>query len=69
MTQRGPALASLKNLKTLDLAETAIGDAGLGSSRPHCQDCESLYLRGSRVTDAGVQAFLQERPECKVSWK
>ena len=64
----GPAIASLKNLKILDLAETAIGDAGLASLAV-IPGLQKLYLSGSRVTDAGVQAFLKERPDCKVSWK
>jgi hypothetical protein len=64
----GPVLASFKNLKTLDLAETAIADPGLASLTA-LTGLSKLYLSGSRVTDAGVQAFLRDRPNCKVSWK
>ena len=64
----GPALAALKSLKTVDLADTSIGDAGLASLSA-IPGLRNLYLTGSHVTDAGVQTFLQQRPNCKVSWK
>jgi len=61
-------LVSLRTLKTLDVSETAIGDPGLEQLRA-LQGLRRLYLAGSRVTEAGVQAFIRSRPDCKVFWK
>src|SRR2546430_16028974 len=62
------AIAALKNLKTLDVSETSIGDAGLEKLRA-LAGLRGLYLTGSHVTAAGVEAFRKERPECRVFWK
>jgi len=58
----------MKSLRTLDLADTSISDAGL-TSLSAIPGLRNLYLTGSRVTEAGVQTFVQQRPNCKVSWK
>jgi Leucine-rich repeat (LRR) protein len=60
------AIAALKNLKTLDVSETSIGDAGLEKLT---LSLTSLYLTGSRVTEAGVEAFGRTHPKCRVFWK
>ena len=64
----GPVLASFRSLKSLDLSETALGDAGL-VKLASLAGLRRLYLAGSRVTDEGVQAFVRSRPECQVFWK
>jgi hypothetical protein len=58
----------LKSLQVLDLSETAIGDAGLAKLGP-LTGLRALHLAGSQVTEAGVQAFIQAHPQCKVFWK
>jgi Leucine-rich repeat (LRR) protein len=64
----GAGLASIPNLAVLDLTETKISDAtlrALGAARK----LRHLYLAGTAVTDAGVDAFRRAHPECEVSWK
>jgi hypothetical protein len=47
------------------LENAAITDAGL----PHLKaltQLQELYLRGTRITDAGIQQFLKALPKVKV---
>jgi hypothetical protein len=62
------ALVAMKNLNTVDLSETAITDAGL-EKLSGLPSLRSLYLTGSRVTEAAVEAFRRDHPECRVFWK
>jgi Leucine-rich repeat (LRR) protein len=61
-------LARMKHMAVLDLAETTFGDPGLEQIRPMKQ-LRKLYLGGSAVTAAGVEAFRRANPLCEVSWK
>jgi hypothetical protein len=52
-------------LLELNLSATRVDDTGLA----HLHKCDKLHyvaLNGTFVTDAGVRAFLQAVPMCKV---
>lgn len=58
----------LASLAALDVSETAFGDEGLARLAA-MKGLQQLYLRGSRVTAAGVSAFRSRNPTCQVSWE
>jgi Leucine-rich repeat (LRR) protein len=58
---------TMGNLKILDLAETAITDRTLTALAAN-KSLRKLYLSGSQVTSAGVEAFRRANPQCEVSW-
>lgn len=60
-------LSRMATITGLSLEETAITDSGLLtlSRLPLLAD---LNVRGTRVTSKGIEAFLKERPSCKVLW-
>jgi Leucine-rich repeat (LRR) protein len=60
------ALAALANLTNLDLAHTSVGDATL-ARLADLKRLRSLYLTGTGVTPAGVEAFRAKRPDVFVS--
>ena len=64
----GAALASMRNLKVLDLSETRITDATL-SALASARGLRQIYLSGTTATPEGVQAFQRTHPECQVSWR
>ena len=62
-------LASLPNLRELDLSGTAITDAGM-QLVGECLSIEKLNLRGTRVTDRGIGALERNRVlrELSLMW-
>lgn len=61
-------LAGAGELALLDVSETVITDAGL-ARLAGLKNLRQLFLRGSRVTNAGVAAFRSANPSCQVSWE
>jgi hypothetical protein len=61
------ALRQLGGLQTLDLAKTALGDAGLNalSGMPSLR---KLYVGETKVTPEAVAAFRKANPGVEVSW-
>lgn len=49
-------LTGLAHLRTLDLFNTAVGDAGIAALAPRLPALTSLNLAGTQVTDAGMRA-------------
>jgi Leucine-rich repeat (LRR) protein len=60
-------LVKLDKLAILDLSETGFGDVGLGRLGGS-KSLRRLFLRGSKVSAAGVDAFRSANPDCEVSW-
>jgi hypothetical protein len=60
-------LAGLQKLETLDLAQTALTDAGLKqlSGMPALRH---LYVAETKVTPAAIDAFRKANPEIELSW-
>ena len=63
----GAHIAAMRNLTILDLGETRISDVVLEQLQS-AKRLRKLYLRGSKVTASGVDAFRQSNPNCEVSW-
>ncbi len=61
------ALASMPSLTSLDLSHTSVGDAALANLAGLAK-LRRIYLTGTRVTPAGVQAFRTKRADTFVSW-
>jgi internalin A len=61
-----PYLEALRNLTSLDLSNTAIGDDTL--ARLATSDLQRLYVSETRVTPQGLAAFRARRPATIVSW-
>jgi Leucine-rich repeat (LRR) protein len=59
-------LAALPRLAILDLAGTAISDLGL-ERLSELKSLRKLFVGGTRVTAAGVEAFKRAHPACEVS--
>jgi hypothetical protein len=61
-----PAIARLPALRAVQLDNTSVTDAGLNelSEVPRV----ILSLRGTRVTQSGVNAFTKLRPDAEVKW-
>jgi Leucine Rich repeat len=60
-------VGEMTRLASLSLSQTAVTDAGL----PHLRKLvklEVLYLRGTKVTAAGVADLQKALPECKIDW-
>lgn len=58
-------LAAMTNLVELNLTGTLLGDLGL--ARLHnLVGLEVLHLRETRVTEAGIQAFANAHPRCRI---
>lgn len=62
------ALASMRNLKVLDLSSTKITNATL-ATLASARGLRRIYLSGTAATAEGVEAFQRAHPECQVSWK
>lgn len=65
MTDAGlKELASLTNLTTLDLHDTAVTDAGLKELAPLTK-LTTIFLFNAAVTDAGLKELQKTLPNCK----
>lgn len=58
-------VATLSELRVLDLRGTAISDAGLEYLHT-MPNLEQLMITGTRITDSGVRAFEQSNPNCEI---
>jgi hypothetical protein len=61
-----PLLGSLKGITWLSILDSNLTDAGL-KHLEGLKTLETLDIKGSKVTDAGIAAFKKARPKCKVS--
>src|SRR5207244_10129007 len=62
-----PYLEALRNLTSLDLSNTAIGDDTLARLATS-SDLQRLYVSETRITPEGLAAFRARRPATLVSW-
>ena len=58
-------LSHLKSLEVVELSEEGITDAGLARLQGLTQ-LKHLYLKNTRVTDAGVKALEKALPNVKI---
>ena len=57
----------MKNLRTLNLEFTQVSDAGL-EKLDELKGLEHLMVSNSRVSETGIQRFLETHPGCRVTW-
>lgn len=60
-------LLDLPHLDNVDLARTAIGDAGL-RILSRIKTLKYIHVEGTSVTAKGVAALQESLPECEVVW-
>jgi len=58
----------LPKLRSLDLRDTCVTDAGLGHLKGLSQ-LETLVLTNTRVTAEGIRRLQQALPDCRVIWE
>jgi hypothetical protein len=58
-------IATLTQLRVLDLRGTAITDAGLVRIR-ELPELEQILITGTHITDAGIREFKGSNPECEL---
>jgi Leucine-rich repeat (LRR) protein len=60
-------LLALKNVDTLDLGDTSIGDAVLAGLEG-MKSLKMLMVNGTKVTPAAIEHFRKARPDCRLMW-
>ena len=58
----------MPSLRLLNANSTMLTDIGL-AQLAESQELRGLFVRGTRVTERGVNRFRQALPNCEVSWQ
>jgi hypothetical protein len=59
--------ADCKDLEVLSLGVTQVTDQGIAKFK-ECKRLKSLFLRGTKVTAAGVDDLKAALPQCRIEW-
>jgi Leucine-rich repeat (LRR) protein len=62
-----PHFAAMPAIETLELTETNITDATLNALE-RVKTLKDVYVGGTAVTEARVEAFRMARPDCRITW-
>jgi len=62
-----PQFAAMPAIETLELTETGITDETLDTLE-QIKTLKDIYVGGTAVTEARVEAFRAARPECRITW-